>query len=104
MDVTSIGMETNAVNHFFGQVGNFWKHCSDGGFPLFFEQPPISDSTAVILKTLIKCNNLKIFKTIFVAMASLTFLSSAAPARFLKKIAKTPKQVANFTFPDDAPF
>jgi hypothetical protein len=46
MDGTSIGMETNAVEHFFSQVGNFWKDCSDAKFPLFFEQLPVTDSTA----------------------------------------------------------
>jgi hypothetical protein len=46
MDGTSVGMETNAVEHFFSQVGNFWKDCSDAQFPLFFEEPPVSDSTA----------------------------------------------------------
>lgn len=46
MDGTLLGMETNAEDHFFRQVGNFWKDCSDAKFPLFFEQPPISDSTA----------------------------------------------------------
>lgn len=46
MDGTLIGMETNAADHFFKQVGNFWKDCSDAKFPLFFEQPPVTDSTA----------------------------------------------------------
>lgn len=46
MDGTLIGLETNAVDHFFGQVGNFWQACSNVNFPLFFERPPISDSTA----------------------------------------------------------
>ncbi|MGN6193333.1 MAG: hypothetical protein ACTHOB_00230 [Ginsengibacter sp.] len=46
MDGTLIGMETNAEDHFFRQVGNFWEDCSHADFPLFFEQPPISDSTA----------------------------------------------------------
>ena len=46
MDGTLIGMETNAEEHFFRQVGNFWEDCSHANFPLFFEQPPISDSTA----------------------------------------------------------
>jgi len=45
MDGTSVGMETNAVEHFFNQVGNFWKDCSDAKFPLFFEQLPVTDST-----------------------------------------------------------
>ena len=46
MHGTLIGMETNAADHFFRQVGNFWKDCSDAKFPLFFEKPPITDSTA----------------------------------------------------------
>ena len=46
MDGTLIAMETNAEDHFFRQVGNFWKDCSNANFPLFFEQPPISDSNA----------------------------------------------------------
>jgi hypothetical protein len=46
MDGTSIGMETNSAQHFFRQVGNFWKDCFDVKFPLFFEQLPITDSTA----------------------------------------------------------
>lgn len=46
MDGTSIGISTNDEDHFFRQVGNFWKACSEAKFPLFFEQPPISDSTA----------------------------------------------------------
>jgi len=46
MDGTSVGMETNAVEHFFRQVGNFWKDCSDAKFPLFFEQLPVTDSTS----------------------------------------------------------
>lgn len=46
MDGTLIGMEANAEDHFFRQVGNFWEDCSHADFPLFFEQPPISDSTA----------------------------------------------------------
>ena len=46
MDGTSVGIETNAVEHFFSQVGNFWKDCSDAKFPLFFEQLPVTDSTA----------------------------------------------------------
>jgi len=46
MDGTSIGMETNAENHFFRQVGNFWEGCSKANFPLFFEHLPITDSTA----------------------------------------------------------
>jgi len=50
MDGTSIGMETNAEDHFFRQVGNFWKGCSNAGFPLFFEELPITDSTADYLE------------------------------------------------------
>lgn len=46
MDGTLVGLETNAEDHFFRQVGNFWEECSNTNFPLFFEQPPISDSTA----------------------------------------------------------
>jgi hypothetical protein len=46
MDGTLVGLETNAEDHFFRQVGNFWDECSNTNFPLFFEQPPISDSTA----------------------------------------------------------
>jgi len=46
MDGTGIGITTNDENHFFRQVGNFWEDCSHAKFPLFFEQPPVSDSTA----------------------------------------------------------
>jgi hypothetical protein len=46
MDGTSIGMETNAEDHFFRQVGNFWEDCSKTNFLLFFEHPPITESTA----------------------------------------------------------
>lgn len=46
LDGTSIGIATNDENHFFRQVGNFWEDCSNVNFPLFFEQPPITDSTA----------------------------------------------------------
>lgn len=42
----TIGVETNAENHFFRQVGNFWEHCSKLGLPLFFEEPPIVKTTA----------------------------------------------------------
>ncbi|HXR83678.1 MAG TPA: hypothetical protein VN722_05185 [Hanamia sp.] len=46
MDGTLMGIETNAEDHFFRQIGNFWEDCSRAKFPLFFEQPPVSDSTA----------------------------------------------------------
>lgn len=46
MDGTFMSMETNAVEHFFSRVGNFWEDCSKAKFPLFFEQPPVTDSTA----------------------------------------------------------
>lgn len=45
MDGTSIGIGTNGEDDFFRQVGNFWEDCSKADFPLFFEQPPITDST-----------------------------------------------------------
>lgn len=50
MDGTLIEISTNDIDHFFRQVGNFWKDCSDAKFPLFFEQPPISDSNAVYIE------------------------------------------------------
>lgn len=46
MDGTLLGIETNNLSHFIRQVGNFWKQCDELKVPLFFEQPPISDSTA----------------------------------------------------------
>jgi hypothetical protein len=46
MDGTALGIETNTISHFFEQVGNFWEDCSNAKVPEFFEQPPISDSTA----------------------------------------------------------
>jgi hypothetical protein len=46
MDGTVLGIETNTISHFFEQVGNFWEDCSNAKVPEFFEQPPISDSTA----------------------------------------------------------
>jgi len=46
MDGTLVGIETNAEDHFFRQVGNFWEPCSNANFPLFFEQLPVTDSTA----------------------------------------------------------
>ena len=45
MDGTLMGMETNNLLHFFRQVGNYWKDCDELNLPLFFEEPPISDST-----------------------------------------------------------
>ncbi len=35
------------INDFglFHQMGNYWKNCSDMDFPLFFEEPVLSDST-----------------------------------------------------------
>jgi len=45
MDGTLIGMETNNLYHFFRQVGNYWKDCDELNLPLFFEEPPVSDST-----------------------------------------------------------
>lgn len=46
MDGTDIGIETNNLYHFFRQIGNYWKDCDHLKLPLFFEQPPVSDSTA----------------------------------------------------------
>lgn len=45
MDGTLMGMETNNLSHFFRQVGNYWKDCDELKLPLFFEEPPVSDST-----------------------------------------------------------
>lgn len=46
MDGTLIGIETNNLNHFLGQVGNFWQACDDLKVPEFFEELPVSDSSA----------------------------------------------------------
>ena len=46
MDGTSLEIETNTISHFFEKVGNFWEDCSKAKVPEFFEQPPISGSTA----------------------------------------------------------
>lgn len=45
MDGTLIGIETNHLNHFLGQVGNFWSACDELKVPEFFEELPVSDST-----------------------------------------------------------
>jgi hypothetical protein len=50
MDGTLIGMETNNLEHFFSQVCNYWKACDELHLPLFFEAPPVSDSTGDYLE------------------------------------------------------
>ena len=46
MDGTLIGLETNNLYHFLGQVGNFWKECDEAKVPEFFEELPVTDSSA----------------------------------------------------------
>lgn len=46
MDGTAIGLETNNLHHFLGQVGNFWKECDEVKVPEFFEELPVTDSSA----------------------------------------------------------
>jgi hypothetical protein len=48
-----------------------------------------------------KYNNMKIFKIFLVAIVSLFFVPATTHAQFLKKVAKTAKQVAKSTFSDD---
>ena len=46
MDGTEIVFMTNGIRSFLSQRGNFWRDCDKLKIPLFFEQLPITDSTA----------------------------------------------------------
>jgi hypothetical protein len=46
MDGTGIVFMTNGIRSFLSQRGNFWRDCDKLKIPLFFEQLPITDSTA----------------------------------------------------------
>ncbi len=45
-DGTDFYLELNSFDRFFDQLGNFWSECYKVNFPLFFEQLPVTDSTA----------------------------------------------------------
>lgn len=46
MDGTEIVFMTNGIRSFLSQRGNFWQDCNKLKIPNFFEQLPITDSTA----------------------------------------------------------
>lgn len=46
MDGTGLVFLTNGIRSFCSQWGNFWKDCDKLKIPSFFEQVPITDSTA----------------------------------------------------------
>lgn len=46
LDGTDFYLELNSFDRFFDQLGNFWSECYKLNFPLFFEQLPVTDSTA----------------------------------------------------------
>lgn len=46
MDGTGLVFMTNGIRSFLSQQGNFWEDCNKMKIPLFFEQLPITDSTA----------------------------------------------------------
>lgn len=50
LDGADLFLEINALHGFFDQVGNFWKDCYQTHFPLFFEEVPVTDSTADYLE------------------------------------------------------
>lgn len=46
MDGTGLVFITNGIRAFLHQQGNFWEDCNKMKLPLFFEQLPVTDSTA----------------------------------------------------------
>jgi len=76
MDGADIYFDINAFD-LFDQIGNYWQECDKIKFPIFFEELPITDSSADYIQTTVKGRTVRIIKTnrpLFIPLSRKEFL------------------------------